>query len=125
MRLPFGVSVSSSEPRIFINPKPDMSNYAFCGLGEWWTKLVLKVPGCAPLSRRDVVLGVADKEGAHADDEMTDNYRRVLESEPLKFTDGETELNPVNVTRFTVGAAGIEILDMLDRIFPMPIQPLE
>jgi hypothetical protein len=49
---------------------------------------VLKVFGCAPLTRREVVLGVADKEGAHVDDDMSDNYRKVLESQPLQFAIG-------------------------------------
>jgi hypothetical protein len=66
------------------------------------------------------VLGVADKEGAHADDEMNENYRRILESEPVKFIDGTADLGPVNVTRFTVGSAGIELLRMLDGTFPRP-----
>jgi len=33
-------------------------------------------------------LGVADKEGAHVDDDMSDNYRKVLESQPLQFAIG-------------------------------------
>jgi len=123
MHLPFGASVSSSEPRLFLNIDPDMSGFEMCSLGVWWTKPVLKVPGCAPLSRREVVLGVADKEGAHADDDMSENYRRVLRSGPLKFTDGTADLGSVNVTRFTVGAAGIELLEMLERIFPEQQKP--
>jgi hypothetical protein len=122
MHLPFGVAFSPSEPRLFLTQKPDMSGYETCSLGNWWNKPVLKVPGCSPLSRREVVLGVADKEGAHADDEMSENYRRVLESEPLKFSDGSADLGPVNVTRFTVGAAGIELLAMLDGIFPNSVK---
>ena len=62
---------------------------------------------------------VADKEGAHVDDDMSEHYRRVLESTPLKFTIGGVELEPVNVTRFTVGQAGIEMLDLLNRTFPI------
>lgn len=73
MHLPFGVSVSSSEPRLFLQLEPDTSGYESCSLGDWWNKPVLKVPGCSPLSRREVVLGVADKEGAHADDDMSEN----------------------------------------------------
>ena len=120
MHLPFGVSFSAVEPRIFLKLDPDMSGYVTCGLGDWWIKPVLKVPGCSALSRREVVLGVADKEGAHADDDMNENYRRVLESEPLKFNGGPVELPTVNVTRFTVGSAGIELLKMLDDTFPKP-----
>jgi hypothetical protein len=120
MHLPFGVSFSLTEPHIFLKLDPDMSGHVTRSLGDWWSKPVLKVPGCSALSRREVVLGVADKEGAHADDNMSENYRRVLESEPLKFNDGTFDLPTVNVTRFTVGAAGIELLKMLDNTFAKP-----
>jgi hypothetical protein len=120
MSLPFGVSISGNEP-ISLNNNPDMGNFEFCTLGSWWRKRVLKVPGCDPLSQRDVVLGVANKEGAHADDDMTENYRRVLGSQPIRIqVNDEHQLGPLNVTRFTVGQAGIELLDFLDRYFPHP-----
>jgi hypothetical protein len=70
-------------------------------------------------TRKEVVLGVANKEGAHVDDEMSENYRRVLDSKPLKFSIGDVELEPINVTRFTVGQSGIELLELLDRTFPV------
>lgn len=119
MHLPFAVFVHFSEPRISLNPNPDMNEYGLCSLGSWWTRPVLMVPGCEVLSRKEVVLGVADKEGAHVDDEMSIPYRQVLESTPLRFTIGEVELEPINVTRFTVGQAGIEMLDLLNRTFPL------
>lgn len=123
MHLPFGVSVGGSSTP-FLNPKPDKSTYVTCSLGMWWTQPVLKVPGCAPLSRKEVVLGVANKEGAHVDDKMSENYRRVLESEPIRFTNGLEKLAPVNVTRFTVGQAAIELLGFLDQTFPALPQSL-
>lgn len=123
MHLPFAVFLHFSEPRVSLNATPDMSNFRSISLGSWWTEPVLKVPGCDALTRREVVLGVADKEGAHVDDDMSEHYRRVLESTPIKFTIGGVELEPVNVTRFTVGQAGIEMLDLLNRTFPFQKQP--
>lgn len=118
MILPFAVQIHQAERRLSLNSKPDMSEYRNCALGTWWIKPVLKVFGCASLTRKEVVLGVADKEGAHVDDDMSENYRRVLESQPIRFTIGEADLEPINVTRFAVGQAGIELLDLLDRSFP-------
>ena len=69
-------------------------------------------------------MGVANKEGAHVDDKMSENYRRVLESEPIRFTNGLEKLAPVNVTRFTVGQAAIELLGFLDQTFPALPQSL-
>jgi|HubBroStandDraft_2_1064218.scaffolds.fasta_scaffold111226_2 hypothetical protein len=120
MSLPFAVEIHQDpQPRLSLKPNPDMSTYRDTLLGPWWTKPVLKVFGCAPLTRREVVLGVADKEGAHVDDDMSDNYRKVLESQPLQFAIGGIDLEPINVTRFTVGQSGIELLDMLNRTFPV------
>jgi hypothetical protein len=88
MSLPFAVEIHQEPPRLSLRANPDMSTYREILLGAWWTKPVLKVFGCAPLTRREVVLGVADKEGAHVDDDMSDNYRKVLESQPLQFAIG-------------------------------------
>jgi hypothetical protein len=120
MNLPFAVEIHQ-EPahRLSLRPNPDKSSFRDTVLGTWWSEPVLKVFGCAPLTRREVVLGVADKEGAHVDDDMSDNYRKVLESQPLQFSVDGIDLEPINVTRFTVGQWGIELLDVLDRTFPV------
>jgi hypothetical protein len=121
MQFPFGVRFGTDVP-LSLDPSPDMTGYHFISLGEWWTKPVLKVPCCPALCRKEVVLGVANKEAAHVDDEMNEHYRMVLKSEPVKFVNGNTELGPLNVTRFTLGAAGIELLDLLDRYFPVSVE---
>ncbi len=54
-------------------------------LGRWWTDLGLVVPGGTPLSRKDIILGIANKEGAHVDDEMPRNYRIMLQSKSLRI----------------------------------------
>lgn len=120
MTLPFAVQIHHVEPRVSLNAAPDMSEFRDTVLGIWWTKPVLKVFGCEALTRKEVVLGVADKEGAHVDDDMSVNYRKVLESRPIQFAVGGIDLEPINVTRFTVGQSGIELLDMLNRTFPVP-----
>jgi hypothetical protein len=117
MTLPFAVEIHHVEPRVSLKADPDMSDYRDTVLGTWWNKPVLKVFGCKALTRKEVVLGVADKEGAHVDDEMSENYQKVLESKPIQFAVGGVQLEPINVTRFTVGQSGIELLDMLDRTF--------
>jgi hypothetical protein len=119
MTLPFAIQIHHAEPRVSLNAIPDMNEYRDTILGTWWTKPVLKIFGCAALTRKEVVLGVADKEGAHVDDDMSENYRKVLESRPIQFAVGDIELEPINVTRFTVGQSGIELLDLLDRTFPV------
>lgn len=127
MRFPFSVRISGREPKLSIDPSPNMCGYLPCCLGNWWTKPVLKVPGCAPLSRRDAVLGIANKEGAHADDEMTENYRRVLESEPVRFKNGEAVLGPVNVLHLidTLAEWGAQHAPRISRQIPVRDWPDE
>jgi len=61
------ISVRMSADGVFLNPKLDAENYAPSILGKWWTRLCLILPGLGGLSRREIVLGLADKEGAHVD----------------------------------------------------------
>lgn len=119
MHFPFSFRFGTTVP-LSIDPHPDMSGYHECSLNTWWTKPILKVPGCEPLSRKEVVLGVANKEGAHVDDDMSENYRKVLISEPLKLVNDQEPVGVLNVTRFTVAAAAVELLDLLDREFAAP-----
>ncbi len=121
MTLPFAIRIHHIQPRISLNPEPNMTGFTEMSLGAWWSKPVLNVFGCAALTRKEVILGVANKEGAHVDDDMTENYRNVLESKPIRFTVSGIDLEPINVTRFTLGQAGIELLDLLCRCFP-PMQ---
>jgi hypothetical protein len=84
-------------------------------LGRWWTDLGLVVPGGTPLSRKDIILGIANKEGAHVDDDMPRNYRIMLQSKSLQIKINDTEYEPVNITKYVCGTAGVELLDCLKR----------
>ena len=76
------------------------------------------VPGGSPLSRKDIVLGIADKEAAHVDDEMPRAYRIMLESPSIRIKINEGEYEAVNITKYVCGTAGVEMLAYLDKSFP-------
>ena len=74
--------------------------------------------GGAPLSRKDIILGIANKEGAHVDDDMPRNYRIMVQSKSLRIKINDTEYEPVNITKYVCGTAGVELLDCLERNLP-------
>ena len=101
--------------KISLNPSPTIEGREQITLGRWWTDLGLVVPGGMPLSRRDIILGIANKEGAHVDDDMPRNYRIMLQSKSLRIKINEGEYEPVNLTKYVCGTAGVELLDCLER----------
>lgn len=73
----------------------------------------LIMPGCPPLSHRDIVFGMANKESAHVDDDMPPAYRSVVESKAIQVKVGDSEVQVINVTRLVCGSAGLELLECL------------
>ena len=105
--------------KLSLRPTPNIEGSEIITLGKWWTYLGLIVPGGRPLSRKDIVLGIANKEGTHADDDMPTAYRIMLQSESLRIKINDSEVEVVNLTRYVCGTAGVELLDCLERNFPI------
>lgn len=103
--------------KLSLNPSLNIEGCEQKMLGRWWTALGLVVPGGIPLSRKDIILGIANKEGAHVDDDMPRNYRIMLQSKSLQIKINEGEYEPVNITKYVCGTAGVELLDCLERNF--------
>lgn len=79
------------------------------------------LPGLGPFFRRELVLGLANKEGgAHVDADIPRRYQMVLESRFVRFKINETDLGPLNISRLVAGKAGVELLDCLGKNFPLP-----
>ena len=75
--------------------------------------------GLGPFSRRELILNLADKEGAHVDANISQRYRQVLESQFVRMhLNGEDAA--LNVSRLAAGRCGIELLDYLDKNFSIP-----
>jgi hypothetical protein len=101
--------------KLSLNPTINIKGCEQKTLGRWWTDLGIVVPGGTPLSRKDIILGIANKEGAHVDDDMPRNYRIMLQSKSLRIKINDTEYEPVNITKYVCGTAGVELLDCLER----------
>lgn len=87
-------------------------------LGKWWAHRCMVLPGIGPVIRNHLILDLADKEGAHVDAKLTEGYEAILKSQFIKFrlNDGDA---PLNISRMVVGKCGVELLDCLDRAFPV------
>ena len=107
------VSLNISQTGVFLNPKL-ADNLIDVPLGTWWERPSLIIPGSGGYSRKEVVLGLAHKEGgAHVDLDVTIKYQQLLDYESLIL-----QSTAVNLSRMMVGQAGVEMLECLKRNFP-------
>jgi hypothetical protein len=114
------ISVKITDKGVFLNPDLDIEVYAPSILGRWWTRPCLILPGLGGFSRKELVLGLANKEGgAHVDTDIPARYQQLLDSKALQIGWSKDGTSPLNLSRFMTGQAGIELLDCLDKNFPI------
>jgi hypothetical protein len=112
------ISIKMSDEGVFLNPKLDIADFAPSILGKWWTRPCLLLPGLGGFSRKEIVLGLSNKEGgAHVDTDMTKKYRQLLDCKSLQVGWNQEGVSPLNLSRLMAGQAGIELLDCLDTNF--------
>lgn len=98
----------------------DAKDYKESTLGEWWGDACMLLPGIGRVMRKELVLGLANKEGgAHVDERMPAKYRLLMESKFINFKINEINLGPLNIARLVAGRCGVELLNCLDRNFPV------
>ena len=68
--------------------------------------------------RKDVVVGLADKEAAHVDANISANFKRLIECEHLTVEANNLTIPSIKISRLIAGRAGIELLSYLDEHFP-------
>ena len=79
------------------------------------------LPGIGPVFRRELILGLANKEGgAHVDPDIPQRYQTVLDSQFMRANINGIDLGALNVSR-PAGKTGVELLDCLNRNFPIPV----
>jgi hypothetical protein len=110
------VSMNITEHGVFLNP--DLNGFPTSIVGRWWARPSLILPNMGSMSRKEVVLGLANNEGgAHVDTEITRKYEQLLAYGGLRMGTAQ-EITTLNVSRLMAGQAGVELLDCLDRNFP-------
>jgi hypothetical protein len=115
MRLP--ISISFKAQGVFLNPNL-ADGHVPTILGRWWARPALVLPGLGGFSRKEVVLGLVNKEGgAHVDTTIDRKYQQLLSYKSVQIENSEQSLTPLNLSRFMAAQAGVELLDCLQRNF--------
>ena len=118
MRFPSGIKVSHSEPQLSLNTIINTATWALRSLGAWWRRESLLFPETGWMSRKEVILGLANHEGAHVDADMPAKYRKLITSRIIEMVVNDVSVGPLNIARFIAGTSGVQLLDCLDRYFP-------
>jgi hypothetical protein len=118
---PISAKVSAPVGTVSLITELESGAYSQSKLGTWWNgNACMVLPGLGPFFRRELILGLANKEGgAHVDADIPRRYQMVLDSQFVRFKINDTDLGALNVSRLVAGKAGVELLDCLDKNFPL------
>jgi hypothetical protein len=115
--VPVSFTLSQEGVRLDATLKPE--NYIVSILGRWWTRQSLLLPGLGGFSRKEIILGLVDKEGgAHVDLNLSPRYKQLLASQQLAIGCAGQTVTPLNLSRFMAAQAAVELLDCLDKNLP-------
>lgn len=113
------ISIRDGNATVTLNTDLNEPSYVLSKLGAWWNGICMVLPAVGPFSRRELVLGLANKEGgAHVDADISAKYRAVLGSQLVRANLNGTDIGALNLSRLVAGKSGVELLDCLDRNFP-------
>jgi hypothetical protein len=112
------INVTISDRGVFFNSQLSGETYVPSVLGRWWTRNCLVLPGLGGFTRKEIILGLANKEGgAHVDVNLPRRYRQLLASRQLQIGWNNEGVSPLNLSRFMTAQAAAELLDSLDKNF--------
>src|SRR5262249_42571464 len=98
MEVPVGFQIRPEGT--FLRPDRPAEAYAPSTLGKWWHRPSLILPGLGGFSRREIVLGLANKEGgAHVDPDISQRYQQLMENKSLQVGYNKEEVSPLNLSR--------------------------
>ena len=120
---PVSAQISAPAGTVGLITEMDGLGYFPSTLGAWWdTNPCMVLPGLGPVFRRELILGLANKEGgAHVDPDIPQRYQTVLDSQFFRAVVNNIDLGALRISRLVAGRAGLELLDCLERNFPVPI----
>ena len=115
---PVSAELKAPEGTVSLNLEIDLPDYGMSQIGRWWEGPCMVLPGIGPVTRRELILGLSNKEGgAHVDDDISKKYKNLLASEFLSFGIQGTKPGPLNISRLSAGRLGLDLLDCLDKNF--------
>jgi hypothetical protein len=118
---PISAQIKFPEGKIALMTEIHAEWYMDSKIGVWWSQTPCMVlPGVGAVTRKEVVLGLSNKEGgAHVDDDISEKYKNLLESKFFCAQVNGVEIVPLNQSRLTAGRIGVELLESLNRNFPV------
>jgi hypothetical protein len=115
---PISAQIASDHSPIRLATDLDSDAYSLSTLGKWWANICMILPGVGPIYRKELILGLVNKEGgAHVDAEISLKYRQLIESRFVQTKINDVEMGAVNISRLVAGKCGVELLDCLNRNF--------
>lgn len=81
-------------------------------------RTICSVAGDRIFFTKDVVVGLADKEAAHVDKNISANFKRLIECDKFSYVVNDQTVPMINLSRLIVGGAGVELLGYIDEHFP-------
>jgi hypothetical protein len=118
--VPLSVSLGVPEGKLTLMKELNDEEYEDSTLGRWWTNVFMNLPGIGPVTRKEIILGVADKEGgAHVDADISAKYEAILTSKMVVLKAKDVDVEPLRFTRLATGRAGLEMLKFLEANFPI------
>ncbi len=118
LRLPLMLAVSSQEPHLRLITEMGGGRTERMTLSDWWEGPFVALPETGFFSRKDVVVGLADKEAAHVDKNISANFKRLIECDKFSYVVNDQTVPMINLSRLIVGGAGVELLGYIDEHFP-------
>ena len=117
---PVSAKLSAPPASICLMTEMNLPTYSQSILGAWWnSNPCMVLPGLGPFYRKELILGLANKEGgAHVDADIPQRYQSVLESQFVHAKINDIDLGALNISRLTAGRAGVELLHFLKSTFP-------
>jgi hypothetical protein len=111
------------------SPVVDLASptYVLAPLGSWWTRACIIIPfgvfsratHHAVFSKRSLTLVLANKEGgAHVDPRLPSDYEALITTSPIHTFVNGVKTDTVNLARYAVALAGVELLECVQRVFP-------
>jgi hypothetical protein len=116
--LPLCVRISTEGPPIALTSTLPEGSLRTGVLSSWWNDSFISVPGVGDMSRRELILGLANKEGAHVDADLPEKYSLLLSNKFFTVRVGDREIDNLNISRLLAGSSGVLLLECLDANFP-------
>jgi hypothetical protein len=118
VNLPLCAKISSNEPHISLTADLDWKALDTVMLEAWWNEPFVRMPIVGEFSRRELILGLANKEGAHVDADLSEKYLSLLESKFFQARVNDRVIDSLNLSRLLAGSSGALLLDCVERNFP-------